>query len=339
MMKNKDTTFIDSKITIYYDDEKNAILEYEDPRLFVEKFPSAHFLKSGEIHTNTIAIYGVKEIKPKNTNPLPAAYFELQKLDFILQSISPIKQKAGSYTYKYEIFGSKKLTIYNRVDYHHLQSIDQNFLVSLDEFYNKFTTMPKSQKQLHATFLIKAIESTFKTKSIITFDELIENWNDICSEYELLHTAYLDTLDTNALRFDYQKKLQEFSDRLNSIMSDIQNKALIPPIAIVLVLVNIYDKSLTVKILTSLLLFFFVVIIVIYQYFQIASLEEYKTIIKRWESFYKKSMNKQYTLFKEQYNQLYNRIDKIKFIFTINIVILLIMFAVSFAFIFTPPST
>ena len=194
--------------------------------------------------------------------------------------------------------------------------------------------MPKSQIQLHKTFLIKAIETTFKTKGRLTFNDLIEHWNEICSEYELIHTAYLDTLDTNALRYDYQKKLQEFSDKLNSVMSDVQNKAIIPPIAVLLTLANIYDKPIKIKIVVFILLLLFVAIITIYQYFQITFLDEYKNVIKKWEVFYKRTMSKQYTLFKEQYNQIYERIKNIQIMFYINMVILLIMIAIASAFIF-----
>jgi len=327
---DQDKTFENKKITIEYNNQYEATILFEDPKLFIDEFPSKLFLFKNTLYANHN--YKVKAIKPKDK--LPNAYFELEKLDNILKKISLNKKPNGNRSYAYEIFGNKKTIIVNSIDYNHALNLDKKILDSLDEFYNKFINMPKTQIKLHKIFLVKAIETIFKNKDKITFNDMIDNWNEICTEYELLHVAYLDTLNTNTLRFDYQKKLQEFNDKLHSVMSDIQNKAIIPPIAIILAFTNIYEKSLKIKGVTLCLLVLFVTIISMYQYNQINFLDEYKNTINKWEIFYKRNMNKQYNIFKEQYNQLYNRIQKIKTTFYINIALQFIMLVISLSFIF-----
>ena len=327
---NQDKTFEDKKIIIEYNNQYEATILFEDPKLFIEEFPNKLFLFENTLYADNN--YKVKEIKPKDK--LPNAYFELEKLDNIFKKISLNKKPNGNRSYAYEIFGNKKIVVINSIDYEHALKLDKKNLDSLNELYIKFINMPKAQIELHKTFLIKAIETIFKNKDKITFNDIIDNWNEICAEYELLHIAYLDTLNTNILRFDYQKKLQEFNEKLHSVMSDIQNKAIIPPIAIILAFTNIYEKSLKVKEATLYLLILFIIIIFIYQYNQVKFLDEYKNTISKWEVFYKRNMNKQYNIFKEQYNQLYNRIKQIKIAFYINISLLIGMLVIFLIFVF-----
>jgi hypothetical protein len=95
-----------------------------------------------------------------------------------------------------------------------------------------------SDYKINIEFLKKSIydqfEGKIKNKETIYFYEIIEKLEQIYDDYELIKRAYIDSLNPDKLKEDFQKKYQEALTYLNSILTDIHTKTLFIPIAIIL---------------------------------------------------------------------------------------------------------
>ncbi len=95
-----------------------------------------------------------------------------------------------------------------------------------------------SDYKINIEFLKKSIYDQFKEKikdkKAIYFYELIEKLEQIYDDYELIKRAYIDSLNPDKLKDDFQKKYQEALTYLNSILTDIHTKTLFIPVAIIL---------------------------------------------------------------------------------------------------------
>jgi hypothetical protein len=236
----------------------------------------------------------------------------LEYLDNLFELISIDRKKGKGRSYKYELFYSKKTIVYGYVDYEHLHKVNDEFLNPIKHLYTKFT-QKDYKSELEKKFILKAIEDVFKNEKEITFNDIIDNWENICEEYEIIQRAYIESLDTQKLKFDYEKKLQEMHDQLYSILNNIQNKMIIPPLAIAFVVANVYDKPISVKLFSVCVVFIFVLIITAYSILQYNYLSNAEQSFNRWKQLYKKHITKNFShKWKERFEKLENFISYIK---------------------------
>ena len=325
----------ESEILIRYDDQKNAVLEFDDFKLFLQEFPS--YIRLTE--EKQFGLYNVKAIKSKSTHndELLDKYKRLSSLENILKLISTERSVTSPRCYAYELFERRKITIHSSIDYEVFIQVDFKTIEQVEEIYSKLSSVNKPQFELEKSFLLKAIEDIFKSNKVstkLTFNDVITNLEEICLEHELLHKAYIDKLDTDSIRFDYQKKIQEVNDKLQSILSDMQNKMIVPPIALILVYANVFDKATTVKGITMLVLIAFFGIVTYYGYNQILIIKNYQSNIQSWKKFYQKFLSKNYAKLSNDFSKSSIIATNIEIIIWITIVINWILYIIAFAFMF-----
>jgi len=324
---------LEDGIVIHYDEEKNAIITFSNFELFLKAFPSSRYL----LEEKQVGKYNIVDIETESDIINLKKYKELETLDNILNKISISRVTATPRCYEYEIFNTKKTIIKNTISSDVLDSLNDDFFQQLLYIDERLSTLNKPQLELEKSFLAKSIEDVLKQKNLtqsITYDDLVNCFNEICEEHELLQKAYMDSLDTNAIKFDYQKKTQEVNDKLQSILSDIQNKLLIPPLGLIIALANIYDKPLLIKSLTMFVLFFFFVLVGIYAYNQYKILDNYLSTIEHWKNFYIKFLSKNFKKVARDFKNISNIASNIQYTIAITSVINFILYIVAWAFIF-----
>jgi len=327
--------FINDSIYIKYDDSKRAELTFSNLPSFMKNFPSYSFVKNEKL----ITIYSIDAIicKDANNMNLYEKYKNLSLLDNVMNKISLEKNDSIPRCYEYEIFNSKKTLIKNIISLEVLKKLDDSFFEQIRYIDEKLSTINKPQLELDKSFLAKSIEDVFKQKNIqknSTYDDLVACFDEICEEHELLQKAYLDSLDTSSLKFDYQKKTQEVIDKLQTILSDMQNKMIIPPIALIIVLANIHDKPSHIKSLTMLILFFFFIIVGYYAYNQHKILNNYILTINNWKKFYLKFLSKNFQKIESNFKNISDIASSIQNTIVITFVVNFILYVIAFAYIF-----
>jgi len=335
-----DETFKDKGVLLEYEDGNNkAILVNKDNKKFIKEFPNKKFLFDRILQTdrNRFKIIDIKNVKP----PIDK-YIQLEKLDELFEKIAIDRQPGRGRSYKYELFFTTKIFVQNSIDWEHLQKVTDEIIDSIDKFYGKFSNN-SANMELEKKFILKAMEDIFKDKLArmenrsyidISFNDLIDRWQELCEEYETIQRAYIESLDTQKIKFDFEKKTQEINEKLHSILADIQTKIIIPPLALLLVFANIYDKTPVVKGVTMCLLAIFFIVITWYGYMQYQFLEVYLKKIEHWERFYKKHMGKSFTLQKKNFNTLYSLANNIKYAIFFPLLLSWVAFTIAISFLF-----
>lgn len=323
-------------ILIQYDGTNfDSLLKFDQFEKFLKQFPNYKYL----FNEKQLEKFHIKDvlIQSEDEEKLFEKYKTLQCLDDIFSILSISKKTSMPRCYEYEIFTTKKIIIKSSVCYKTVVQLDSKTINQLDGMSKKFLQLNKSQLELEKSFLLKAIEDVFKqnkAKKLFTFDDVLENLEEVYQEHELLSKSYIDKLDTNAMRFDYQKKIQEVNDKLQSVLSDIQNKMLIPPIALILAYANIFDKEGTVKGLAMLTLFAFFGIVTYYGYNQVQIIQNYQNNIKSWARFYKKFISKNYTKLSSDFVKSSKIATSIRSSIWISIGVNWVLYIIAFAFMF-----
>jgi len=332
-MNKYQNNVLEDGIVIHYDEEKNAIITFSNFELFLKAFPSSRYL----LKEKQVGKYNIVDIETESDSINLKKYKELATLDNILNKISISRINSTPRCYEYEIFNTKKTIIKNTISLDVLESLNDEFFQQLHYINERLSALNKPQLELEKSFLVKSIEDVLKQKNLtqsITYDDLVNCFNEICEEHELLQKAYMDSLDTNTIKFDYQKKTQEVNDKLQTILSDIQNKLLIPPLGLIITLANIYDKPPLIKSLTMLVLFFFFVLVGIYAYNQYKILDNYLSTIEHWKNFYIKFLSKNFKKVAGDFKNISKIASSIQHTIVITSVINFILYIIAFAFIF-----
>lgn len=327
--------FEDDNINIKYNDLKRAEITFSDLSLFIKNFPNYSFVCNEKL----IETYKIDNIicEDDANEKSYEKYKEISVLDSIINKISLDSKKSSPRCYEYEIFNTRKTLIKNTITLAVLEKLDDDFFKQINYINERLSTLNKPQLELEKSFLAKSIEDVFKQKNIqknSTYDDLVECFDEICEEHELLQKAYLDSLDTNSIKFDYQKKTQEVNDKLQTILSDMQNKLIIPPIALIIALANIHDKPILIKSLTMFILFFFFVIVGYYAYNQYKILDNYILTIDNWKKFYLKFLSKNFKKIETNFKNISDIASNIQNTIAITSVVNFILYVIAWAFIF-----
>ncbi len=327
--------FNDDNININYNDLKRAEVTFSDLSLFIKHFPNYSFVSNEKL----VGTYIVDTIICEDASSLAIyeKYKKLSLLDSIMHKISLDKKNSTPRCYEYEVFNTKKTLIKNTITLEVLEKLDDSFFEQISYIDERLSTLNKPQLELEKSFLAKSIEDVFKQKNIqknSTYNDLVKCFNEICEEHELLQKAYLDSLDTNSIKFDYQKKTQEVNDKLQTILSDMQNKLIIPPIALIVALANIHDKPILIKSLTMFILFFFFVIVGYYAYNQYKILDNYILTIENWKKFYLKFLSKNFKKIETNFKNISDIASNIQNTIAITTGINFILYIIAWAFIF-----
>lgn len=323
--------FNDDGINIKYNDLKSAEITFNNLSLFIENFPSYSFVCNEKL----IATYKIDNIVCEDDSNKKSyeKYKEISVLDNIINKISLDSKKSSPRCYEYEIFNTRKTLIKNTITLAVLETLDDDFFKQINYINERLSTLNKPQLELEKSFLAKSIEDVFKQKNS-TYDDLVECFDEICEEHELLQKAYLDSLDTNSIKFDYQKKTQEVNDKLQTILSDMQNKLIIPPIALIVALANIHDKPILIKSLAMFILFFFFVIVGYYAYNQYKILDNYILTIDNWKKFYLKFLSKNFKKIEKNFQNISDIASNIQNTIIVTSVINFILYGITLIYLF-----
>lgn len=154
------------------------------------------------------------------------------KLQDILKDIaddveSQVKNKI------YTIFDSKKIKItsdFNLDDIEFILEKDPNFGKTVSNLYDELEL--KSEKKTRSIFFKKSLELTFKEKNI-QMSDMLKNLEKIFTEYESHYRAYINSLEPEKIKAQFEEEHTSFLKDLNIILGDVHNKIIFIPIAFI----------------------------------------------------------------------------------------------------------
>lgn len=240
------------------------------------------------------------------SEPIIKKYKDLEFIDKLLYKVKLKNRKSEKHTLSYEIIHKKMIVINNSISYDNLNNLDKRIIVSIKTAYKRFISRSQLDKEIRLVFFKKAIEDTFN-RNYITFDDVILNIDNLLQQYEIISRAYIEELDTEKVKYDYEKRLQEYNEKLSSMVGDIHTKQIMFPIAFVIGVAQIDKVSSTQFVLIILFgLLIFATILTFYSNTQKNLIKVLEDNIQYWEEFYKKNLN---TLYK---SEIENKIFSIK---------------------------
>lgn len=133
----------------------------------------------------------------------------------------------------YTFFDTKKIKINSSFEENDIKFIlqnCQNFGINIKKLYDDLEF--ENQKQIRIIFFKKALEITFK-KSDLTMSDVLHNINDILQEYEAHYRAYINSLEPEKIKAEFEEEHNRFLKELNSILADVHNKVIFIPIAFI----------------------------------------------------------------------------------------------------------
>lgn len=172
--------------------------------------------------------------------------------------------------------------------------------------YSRFNTKSELDKEIRITFLKKAIEDTF-SEDEITFVDVINKFERLIQQYEIIVRAYIEELNTEKIKYDYEKRIQEINEKLSSMVGDIHTKQIILPIAFVIGIAQIkHDTSFFIAIMIFFGLSLFTSLLTMYRSTQTKLIHTIEKNVEYWEDFYKTNLKSLYK------NDISSRIQSIK---------------------------
>lgn len=172
--------------------------------------------------------------------------------------------------------------------------------------YSRFNTKSELDKEIRITFLKKAIEDTF-TEDEITFVDVINKFERLIQQYEIIVRAYIEELNTEKIKYDYEKRIQEINEKLSSMVGDIHTKQIILPIAFVIGVAQIKsDTSFFIAVMIFFGLSLFTSLLTMYRNTQTKLIQTIEKNVEYWEDFYKTNLKSLYK------NDISSRINNIR---------------------------
>lgn len=303
---------------------------------FFKEYPSYYKL---EKEKNKIFILSEKKFHTQINNLQFNNYANLKNLDLLFNKISIDKKDTENHTITYEVVHKRKLNISNKFDTSKLVSIDRKISFLFKKTYKKICTENELDIDMKIVFLKKTIEDFFNDKKNITFNDIVNNFEELMAQYEIILRAYVEELDTEKIKYDYEKKIQELNEKLSNMTNDINTKILILPIAYVLGAAQIKkDTDCIIIGLIFLGLIAFTTLVTIFSNIQKELMESINIDITYWENFYKKNLKTTYnTSIKYRFSKINKLVLSLKSRIFLTLFIswgLIVIFGVCIIFIF-----
>ncbi len=292
----------------YFNNENIFFIDnYND---LIEKYPSYYKL---EIEKKEVFFLKLKSFLHERNDNFIKTYKTLKFLDLLLNKIAIDNKDTSNHTITYEIIQKKKILVCNLLDYQTINSIDKKLLSQIKMVYKRFNATNELDKEIKTTFLKKAIEDSF-SKDEISFIDIIKKFERMIQQYEIIIRAYIEELDTEKVKYDYEKRIQEINEKLSSMIGDIHTKQIILPIAFVIGTAQIKESTPTSLVFMIFLgLAVFTLLVTMYSNTQKKLIESIKDNVDYWENFYKLNLKTLYVNeIKTKISQINNIIDKVK---------------------------
>lgn len=281
----------------------NDIVFFLNHEEFIKTYPNYYKL---ELEKKEVFFLETKSFLIEEKNKLIKSYKKIKYLDLLINKIAIDKRDTENHTITYEIIQKKKLSIKNFLDFDSIKNIDNKILSLMKISYSKFNTKSELDKEIRITFLKKAIEDTF-SEDEITFVDVINKFERLIQQYEIIVRAYIEELNTEKIKYDYEKRIQEINEKLSSMVGDIHTKQIILPIAFVIGVAQIKsDTSFFIAIMILLGLTLFTSLLTMYSGTQKKLIHTIEKNVEYWESFYENNLNSLYI------NDISSRINNIK---------------------------
>lgn len=163
-------------------------------------------------------------------------YLEIHRLiinlQSMLKSISNYTNEKNFYI-EYIIFDSKKITIsseFTDTDIELIENNEKNFGITIANLFEEIGV--KNEKKIREVFFKKSLEIVFGNNNI-TVSEVLKNIEKIFSEYEAHYRAYINTLEPEKIKYQFEEEHNAFLKDLNTILGDVHNKIIFIPIAFI----------------------------------------------------------------------------------------------------------
>jgi len=153
-------------------------------------------------------------------------------LQNILKDISDNADEEVKYD-TYTFFDSKKFkiqTLFQDDDISFILNSSPSFGHDVQKLYDELELA--SERQTRVIFFKKAIESTFKDRELST-SSIIRHLQNIFEEYEAHYRAYINSLEPEKIKYEFEDEHNKFLKELNSILGDVHNKVIFIPIAFI----------------------------------------------------------------------------------------------------------
>lgn len=133
----------------------------------------------------------------------------------------------------YTFFDAKKIQInskFNTEDIDFISEHCKNFGINIKKLYDDLEL--EHQKQLRTVFFKKSLESIF-TNTNLSMSDILQNLQQILQEYEAHYRAYINSLEPEKIKAEFEEEHYKVLKELNSILSDVHNKIIFIPIAFI----------------------------------------------------------------------------------------------------------
>ena len=133
----------------------------------------------------------------------------------------------------YIVFDKIKLSISSFYKYEDIKKIydQEDFISIIAQLYDE--TVQEVDKRTNTLFLINALESVFFENKEIDMSLIIRNLKNIYETYQVHHRAYINSLEPEKIKSAYEENIQESLSKLNTLLSDVNNKMIFLPIAFI----------------------------------------------------------------------------------------------------------
>lgn len=165
-------------------------------------------------------------------NPKLKVFDIIVQLNKVFNDISDDVEKGTKYT-TYTIFDTKKIKIksdFHKEDIEFILDNNINFGEIVYDLYNDLEVA--SEKKIKTLFFKKAMETTFNNKNL-QMSDILKNIAKLFEEYESHYRAYINSLEPEKIKQQFQEEHNSFLKELNSILTDVHNKIIFIPLAFI----------------------------------------------------------------------------------------------------------
>lgn len=262
---------------------------FNDYESFVEIYPNYYKLQKEK---KEIFFLDKKRFLSEIRDNFIKSYKSLKCLDVIFEKISFQRPKESeNHTFTYEVLHKRKTLVKSKIGIEDITNIDKRLSALIKLSYKKLNTQNELDKEVRITFLKKAIEDVFPENEI-TFTEITQKFEVLMQQYEIITRAYIEELDTEKIKYDYEKKIQDINEKLSLTTSDIHTKLILLPLGFVVAVAQMrtVDFPLEISLIILLGLIIFTTIINLFTNTQKKLIINTEVDIKYWEKFYKKHL-------------------------------------------------